>query len=121
MNHIADLDVDAGELARRRKLFFARRERESDREALLDHFTRATARAEALRNWIQAYAGPERSDLYPEIRRMIDWAKAELKDVEAGLEAGRLNDGLRDRNLFPEIDDLADPLGEPPARLGWGR
>jgi len=55
------------------------------------------------------------------MQRMVDWVKAELVGLEEFLDPSRLSRLLHTRNLFPEGDDLVDPLGEPPPRHPWGR
>ncbi len=80
-----------------------------------------TARADALRRLIGAYDRPGKAGVRPELCPMLDWAKAELNGLEADLRPERLGALLRERDLFPAIDTLADPLGEPPARRSWGR
>jgi len=56
-----------------------------------------------------------------EMQRMVDWVKAELVGLEEFLDPSKLSRLLHTRNLFPEVDDLVDPLGEPPRRHPWGR
>jgi hypothetical protein len=115
------LQIDSGELARRRQLAVARRAREGERRALLVKFVDSRARADELRNWIAAYDQDLRDGSCPEMKRMLDWAKAELSELTASLEVGQLCAVLRDRKLFPALDELADPLGEPSPRHPWGR
>jgi hypothetical protein len=48
----------------------------------------------------------------PEIRRLIKWAKEALLDMERFLVPTELTKLLETRDLFPDVDDLADPLGD---------
>lgn len=121
MNSLEMLEIDPGRLAERRRLSRARHRREGEREALLERFTRKTARADALRRLVGTYDGPGKAGVRPELCPMLDWAKAELNGLEDDLRPEQLGDLLRERGLFPVIDTLADPLGEPPARRSWGR
>jgi len=120
MNQI-DLVVanDAEDLARRRGLAAARRTRETERTLLLRKLVRMERQADQLRGWIaQRKADVGASS---EMQRMVDWVKAELVGLEEFLDPSRLSRLLHTHNLFPEVDDLVDPLGEPPPRRPWGR
>ena len=50
---------------------------------------------------------------------MIDWARDRLVALEAFLDPIKLADELRARNLFPEVDELDNPLGDPPPEWRW--
>jgi hypothetical protein len=75
--------------------------------------------AEQLRCWITHRQAEVSAS--PEIPRMVYWAKAELAGLEAFLDPLKLSQLLIARNLFPEVDELVDLLGEPPPRDQWGR
>jgi hypothetical protein len=110
---------DAEDLTRRRGLAVARRTRETERTLLLRKLVRMERQADQLRGWIaQRKADVGASS---EMQRMVDWVKAELVGLEEFLDPSRLSRLLHTRNLFPEVDDLVDPLGEPPPRHPWGR
>jgi hypothetical protein len=51
---------------------------------------------------------------------MLAWARARLATLEATVDPQNLNDDLNSKKLFPEMDDLADPLGSRPViqRIG---
>ena len=120
MNQI-DLVVanDAEDLTRRRGLAAARRTRETERTLLLRKLVRMERQADQLRGWIaQRKADVGASS---EMQRMVDWVKAELVGLEEFLDPSKLSRLLLTRNLFPEVDDLVDTLGEPPPRHPWGR
>jgi hypothetical protein len=121
MTHSDTIDFDPKELARRRRLADARRGRESERRSLLIKLIRTGQRAEHLRNLINIYEGPQATKSCPAIQRMLEWARAQLGELEAFVGPVRLSATLLDRNLFPDVDELADPLGEPPPRQLWGR
>jgi hypothetical protein len=50
---------------------------------------------------------------------MLSWAQARLAELEAFLEAHQVTALIHERDLFPEIDQLNDPLGEPLPRRIW--
>jgi hypothetical protein len=119
MNQISLIPSDVAELAHRRGLAAARRTRETERMLLLRKLFRMERQAGHLRGWIAQWeAGVEVS---PEMQRMVDWVKAELLGLEEFLNPSRLSQLLQTRNLFPKVDDLFDPLGEPPPRRPLGR
>jgi hypothetical protein len=119
MNQISLIPSDVAELARRRGLAAARRTREAERTSLLRKLVRMERQAGQLSGWVaQREADVETS---PEIQSMVDWVKAELVGLEEFLDPSKLSRLLHTRNLFPEVDDLVDPLGEPPPRRPLGR
>jgi hypothetical protein len=119
MNQISLIPSDVAELARRRTLAAARRTREAERTSLLRKLVRMERQVDQLSGWVaRREADVETS---PEIQRMVDWVKAELVGLEEFLDPSKLSRLLHTRNLFPEVDDLVDPLGEPPPRRPLGR
>jgi hypothetical protein len=111
---------DLAELNRRRALASSRSERESERGALLTQLIETARQTGQLRDWIvdQQRAAFE---LSPEYKRMLNWARIQLAELEAKINPARVTDTLREHNLFPEIDELTDPLGDPPPLRPWGR
>ena len=119
MHEIGPIPSDVRELARRRALAASRLTRDNERTELLRKLVRMEREAEQLRCWItHRHAEASAS---PEIARMIDWVKAELAGLEAFLDPLKLSQLVIARNLFPEVDEFVDPLGEPPPRDQWGR
>ena len=120
MNKAAVALSDVQELARRRTLLSARQNRETERTSLLAKLIETERKATELREWValQESRGGARS---PEMQRLLDWAKANLSDMEQFPVPAELTQLLRTQNLFPEVDELADPLGDPPPRRLWGR
>jgi hypothetical protein len=119
MNQTSLIPSDVAELARRRALAAARRTREAERTSLLRRLIRMERQADQLSGWIAQWDTDVETT--PEIQRMVDWAKTELGRLEEFLDASNLSQLLHTRNLFPEVDDLVDPLGEPPLRIPLGR
>lgn len=109
---------DPENLGRRQQMAAARRQRESERLAFLGQLIDAQRRANELRGWISAYAHPECS--CPALQRMIAWATSQIDDLERILSSERIAATLIERELFPEVDPLNDPKGEPPSHRIWG-
>ncbi|WP_448950040.1 hypothetical protein [Labrys neptuniae] len=113
------LDMDWTTIEERRRLARLRREREETRRTLLTDVMASLQQAEQLRDWIAAMS--PRNEKTPEFERMLDWARTELAALETVSDPARLGSHLREHDIFPEVDDLHDPLGEPPAKRPWGR
>lgn len=109
------------ELHHRRKLALARHEREHERNELLQTLLEAERRASQLRAWIASRELHLKPETDSELHRMVRWASRELATLETMMEPQRLTELLGQRNLFPEVDKLSDPLGDPPPRRPWGR
>lgn len=109
------VEAERRELERRHALAKARRERESERKRLLSRFIRAKRRIAQLSEWIHAYETTADSDL----ERMVEWARSELTTLETKLDPNIVAVELSTRKLFPKIDELLDPLGEPPPVRYW--
>jgi hypothetical protein len=111
---------DVEELAYRRKLAAARQSRDTERNALLQKLIETERKTLELRGWVAQWEmkGEAAS---PEIQRLMKWAKETLLDMERFLLPTGLTNLLETRDLFPDVDDLADPLGDPPPLRPWGR
>lgn len=112
-------EAERQELARRRSLAKARRERESNRKSLLSKLIRAERLAERTRHWISTYEKHATETARPDLTRMLDWARNQLASLDAIADPSKLTEDLRERKLFPEVDELHDPLGEPPPERPW--
>ncbi len=112
-------ETERGEFDRRRGLAKARRERESNRKALLSKLVRTERQAAQLRTWLASQEHNIAQTPDPGVARMMDWAREQLALLDAVLNPIRLADDLRTRKLFPETDELRDPLGEPPPERPW--
>ncbi|QPC91904.1 hypothetical protein [Mesorhizobium sp. INR15] len=111
---------DPQELGRRQQMAAARRQRESERLAFFARVVEAQRRAGELRDWISAYARSASDNAHSELQRMVGWAEAQLKELDHFLDAERISSTLRERGLFPEVDPIHDPLGEPLRHHIWG-
>jgi 16S rRNA C967 or C1407 C5-methylase (RsmB/RsmF family) len=119
MNEMSPFTNEAEQLGRRREMAIARKTREAERTSLLQKLVRTERQATQLREWI---AQRKVDDAPPsEVQRMVEWAQARLSAIEEFLNPLALSRQLHTRNLFPEVDDLVDPLGEPPPLRPWGR
>jgi hypothetical protein len=116
-----DPDIfDPQELGRREQLATARRQRESERLALLAQLVDAQRRADELKRWISAYTRPADDNSHPELRPMAEWPASQLNNLERILSPERISETLQERELFPEVDPLNDSKGEPPSHRIWG-
>ena len=105
------------ERARRHALARQRAEREKKREAFLDQLMELRREVDALEDWL-ARAGPT-SELAGSHARLIGWATARIETLRQRLEPGQIRAALDAEKLFPEPDELHDPLGDPNEPLGW--
>jgi len=115
MRHAIDLDTNR--LQERRRLAHLRQERDHERRSLLLDLMKADRRSTQLRLWLDNTDHAQR----PELEHMLEWARRQLSELEAVIDPVAVAQHLRERKLFPAVDDLHDPLGEPPARRPWGR
>jgi hypothetical protein len=104
-------------LERRREKARLRRERESKRLAFLENLTDQQREVARLTEWLaapQANAGSEN------LERMNSWVRDRLAALQLSLAAPGIEAGLNKLQLFPEVDGLHDPEGEPPeSRYGF--
>lgn len=112
-------EAERRELERRRGLAKARREREHSRKALLAKLITAERGAVQRREWIGGKKRLLVDSANPELARMTLWVQEQLDALETILDPDQLTTDLRKRKLFPETDDLHDPLGEPPEPRFW--
>jgi len=69
---------------------------------------------EMLRRWIERDQINGGDAVTGNVGRMAAWVQARLMALEESIAVDNVDRLLASRNLFPEIDDLIDPLGEPP-------
>lgn len=101
-------------LARRRDLARQRSKREENRLSYLNSIINLHREIDQLRGWlavIELKLSPRTGD---DFRRMIDWARNRLTNLEATIDPGHVDQDLKDKKLFPETDELHDPEGGPP-------
>ncbi|MFC0219428.1 hypothetical protein ACFFJ7_13600 [Pseudochelatococcus lubricantis] len=104
------------ELARRHALAKKRKEREEKRIAYLRELMQLQREASDIRSWLASLPETATADSASDLGRMVQWATGRLADLEAltTVEAAAVQ--LEGNALFPEIDELHDPMGEPPER-----
>lgn len=102
------------ELARRRDLAKKRKEREEKRIAYLRELVQLQREAADIESWLASLPQIAGSDTTNDLGRMIQWATARLADLEARTTIDAAAVQLEGKALFPEIDELHDPLGDPP-------
>ena len=76
----ARAEAERQELARRRGLAKARRERESNRKSLVSRLMGTERQAAQLREWISAYERHARAEPNAELVRMLGWARDRLSE-----------------------------------------
>lgn len=106
-------------LQSRRLMAKARAEREEKRTEYLGRILRMKKEAEEIRSWLDSLAREDRPAADTDIERMIAWTRERLAHLELESSLGAVVAGLEDKTLFPEPDDLHDPLGEPPPQSRW--
>lgn len=109
---------DVQELSRRRTLMVARRNREAERASLLSKIIETERNAFELREWVNLQE-TRTGTLTSEMQHLLDWAKVHLSEMDRFLAPAELSQLLV--TLFPEIDDLVDPLGDPAPLRPWAR
>lgn len=102
------------ELARRRELAKKRKEREDKRIAYLRELVELQREAADIRSWLSSLPEGVAADSASELGRMVQWARARLADLKARTTVEAAAVQLGGKALFPEIDELNDPLGDPP-------
>ena len=115
------LSLDRVELERRRALSKLRKARELERKKILARLLRVEHRAVQLRQWIARIENSEEIFVNSDLGRLLNWTRAELLNLENSIHPSSIVEALRQSNLFPEHDELADPLGDPPPQRPWGR
>jgi hypothetical protein len=111
---------DPQELGRRQRIADACRQREIARRALVMQILDTQRQARELRAWISTCVRQDSDTSSPEFQRMIEWAGGQLEELEGALKPERITETIRAQDLFPEIDPLNDPKGEPPRHRIWG-
>ncbi len=102
------------ELSRRRDLARQRNEREGKRLTYIRSVMDLGDEADRLRRWLdrpEVKTGGAGTDY----ASLVAWVKQRVSNLEATLDPSHIDDDLKAKKLFPEVDDLADPLGEPPS------
>jgi len=99
-------------LERRRALTKRRSEREEKRLTYIRSVFELNDEADRLRDWLDRGEIKNAGEVGNDFVRLVAWARARLSTLEATTDPHNLNEDLKAKKLFPETDDLADPLGE---------
>lgn len=108
-------------LRHRRYLAKLRSDREEARVSLMRELVDLRREANDIRAWLADMSKETRANANGNLGRMIDWAEARLADLASKTTVGAAEAKMDGRDLFPEINDLEDPEGEPPppGLYGW--
>ncbi len=111
----------AGILRHRRHLAKLRSDREEARVSLMRELVDLRREANDIRAWLAELPEDCRANANGSLERMIVWAEARLDDLVSKTTASAAEAKLDGRDLFPEIDELEDPEGDPPppSMYGW--
>ncbi|NTZ90489.1 hypothetical protein [Agrobacterium tumefaciens] len=104
-------------MASRRKMAEQRAKRESDRLSFLQSIANARREADDLRDTISIV--PYCEDLPADYRRMLEWARKRLMQLEEQTRVEAIQTSLEAMLLFANPDPLHDPEGEPPPKLNY--
>ncbi|MCJ2876700.1 UNVERIFIED_ORG: hypothetical protein QE446_000967 [Rhizobium sp. SORGH_AS260] len=104
-------------MASRRKMAEQRAKRESDRLSFLQSIANARREADDLRDTISSV--PYCEDLPADYRRMLEWARKRLMQLEEQTRVEAIQTSLEAKLLFADPDPLHDPEGDPPSKLNY--
>jgi hypothetical protein len=110
---------ERAELARRHDLAKKRREREERRIAYLRELVQLQREAGDIKRWLASLPDGVMADSLTELGRMVLWARERLGDLEGRTTVKAALVQVQGMALFPEVDDLHDPLGDPPAQRNY--
>ena len=114
---------ERAELSRRRDLARKRKEREVQRSSYWRKIARTQREIKMLREWLDQDRIDANRTSADNVQRMVNWASARLSALEESITVENVERHLFAKGLFPEVDDLVDPLGDPPeeSRYSWQR
>lgn len=114
---------ERAELSRRRDLARKRKEREVQRSSYWRKIARTQREIKMLREWLDRDRIEANRTSADNVQRMVNWASARLSALEESITVENVERHLFAKDLFPEVDDLIDPLGDPPEepRYPWQR
>jgi hypothetical protein len=111
--------LQRAELARRWELVKKRKDREEHRIAHLQELMRLRREALDIKSWLASLPEGIMTDSSTELSRMLLWAKERLDNLEAKTTIEAMTVQLEGKSLFPEVDELHDPLGDPSEPRYW--
>lgn len=108
------------ELSRRRDLAKKRKQREETRVTYLRELVELQREATDIRTWLSTVPDGVEADPSTELGRMISWARGRLASLTERTTIRAAAAQFEGKALFPEVDELYDPLGDPPMpSYGW--
>lgn len=108
------------ELSRRRDLAKKRKQREETRVTYLRELVELQREATDIRTWLSTVPDGVEADPSTELGRMISWARGRLASLTERTTIRAAAAQFEGKALFPEVDELHDPLGDPPMpSYGW--
>jgi hypothetical protein len=102
------------ERARRRELARKRAEREEERANYLNSIINAHNKIGRLHQWLADAEAVSKSSAPSALTQLINWARQRLAKLETMVDPVHIDHDLKEKGLFPEIDKLHDPEGDPP-------
>jgi hypothetical protein len=102
------------ERARRRELARKRAEREEKRASYLNSIINVHNEIRCLRQWSADIEAVSRSSAPSGLAQLINWTRQRLVRLETVIDPLHIDQDLKEKGLFPEIDELHDPDGDPP-------
>jgi hypothetical protein len=107
------------ELERRRELAAKRRDREKKRHTFLAKTIARNNTIGRLREWLALNASAAEAMPNSNFARMIVWVRDRLIALQTAADPRQIDDALKTWELFPEVDGLHDPEGDPPRDRWW--
>lgn len=101
------------EYERRAKLAKRRQVREDDRLAYLLELKQLDEKLKEMRLWVDTLKQKNQNANNRNLSCMIEWAEKYISEQESNLSIENISEKIVSKNLFPEIDSLYDPLGDP--------
>lgn len=101
----------------RRKMAEQRTKPESDRLSFLQSIANARCEADDLRDTVSAF--PNCEGRPADYRRMLEWARTRLMQLDEQTSVEATQGSLEARLLFADPDPLHDPEGEPPPKVNY--
>ena len=112
-------DREWQEISRRRRLKEQRAQREKDRDAYVQSILARHQEAKHLRAWLLLVGSQVHALPNSDFSRLAAWAKEKLNNLDSLLAPENIDGHLQSIGLFPGVDPLHDPLGEPPEHPQW--
>jgi len=107
------------EMSRRRDLAKRRKEREQKRIEYLRNLVELQREAADIRTWLASLPADKLESEAADLGRMLAWASERLATLDQATTIDAAKATLNGLLLFPELDELHNPLGDPPERRGY--